>query len=309
MKIRCAVVAVAVLFVGMSSQAADDVPMKRGEKYVSKVPLAAMKFENVSAWNGNASYSADIDAASGGVRVNGSDQWLAAGFPTTTVLTVRKIRNDRGTGRFEVELSGDGYGTAAETFRFTNVAEAARVWPDLFVPAANASDIKAFRDAAFAALAKSTFTGPLANIPADKQIAILATAQDAKVVSIKPEMYKEKAYLGVNLGSDGYVYNTIQVKQPQRIAKALSRTVFPALKQINKTLGKCPDSMAGVKFSILTSYKNFVSEGDAGDDVIQMYVPCQSMAQFADADITSQALVNASVVIVNDNRVDVTLSE
>jgi hypothetical protein len=41
---------------------------------------------------------------------------------------------------------------------------------------------------------------------------------------------------------------------------------------------------------------------------VEIYTPSADIKRFADADITSQALIDLSVVIVNSNRVEVRFS-
>ena len=56
-------------------------------------------------------------------------------------------------------------------------------------------------------------------------------------------------------------------------------------------------------------FKNFLREYERGSDAVQAFIPCETLQKFVDADISSQALINASVVLVNDDRTDVTLSQ
>jgi hypothetical protein len=64
----------------------------------------------------------------------------------------------------------------------------------------------------------------------------------------------------------------------------------------------------GVKISEKILYRNFVSETAAKSDTLQVYAPLGAIKQFSSADITSQQFVDQCIVIVNDNRVQVSLS-
>jgi hypothetical protein len=63
----------------------------------------------------------------------------------------------------------------------------------------------------------------------------------------------------------------------------------------------------GVKFTAHIAYRDFLNETVAHDDVLEIYLPLDLCSKFAEADITSQQLVDGSVVILNGNRIQTSL--
>lgn len=64
----------------------------------------------------------------------------------------------------------------------------------------------------------------------------------------------------------------------------------------------------GVEFAVRIYFRNFVSESIPTFDSLELYVLLGLARKFADADVTSQQLIDGSVVILNGNRVPVSLT-
>ena len=297
------------LAVSISAASLAAEPIARGQKYVLRVPLNAMQFESVSAWSGGALYVANVELTETGIKVNGDANWLGKGFPDDKTLTVKKLRDDRKTGKYEVELGSDKFGDPALKLRFPSLTVAAQAIPQLLIEPTKSDEIAAWREAAWSELAKATFTESLASLPADKQRSILEALRGVNVSRVSVETFKEKPYLSVNFGSGDYVYNTLQMNRTERVARRTSE-ILGTLKSLYRALGKCPEQLHGVKVSYSAQFKNFVREyEESGIDSVDAYIPCELLAKFQDADITSQALINGSVIIVNGDRVEVALTQ
>ena len=80
-------------------------PLARGQKYVLRIPLEALTLETVSVWSGSAVHVGVIEQSGADVAVNGSTTWLGQGFPLEKPFTIRKLRTDRKSGLYEVELA------------------------------------------------------------------------------------------------------------------------------------------------------------------------------------------------------------
>jgi hypothetical protein len=122
------------------------------------------------------------------------------------------------------------------------------------------------------------------------------------------EIYKDKSYLSVDLGAGDYVYNTLQMNQTERVARRMADAIG-SVKSLYRAVGTCPEGVHGIKVTFLASYKNFLREYERGADNVQAYFPCELIAKFQEADITSQALVTGSVVIVDGDRIEVSLTQ
>lgn len=64
----------------------------------------------------------------------------------------------------------------------------------------------------------------------------------------------------------------------------------------------------GLSVSLDIPYRSFLDDDTRiSYDLLRLYVPNDEIKRFAEYEITSQGLVDASIIIVNDNRVAVTL--
>jgi hypothetical protein len=67
------------------------------------------------------------------------------------------------------------------------------------------------------------------------------------------------------------------------------------------------DSADGLAFSIVIPAYNFVTGGENKTDILRVYLPLAEMKRFMDSDITSQKLLESSVVLLNGDRVEAKL--
>jgi hypothetical protein len=81
------------------------------------------------------------------------------------------------------------------------------------------------------------------------------------------------------------------MNQTKRVSQRMS-DVLGVIKSFDKAAGGCPEGLDGIKAEAQAAYRDFVTNkyGIDGVDEIQAYVPCSLIHQFAEADITSQAL-------------------
>lgn len=306
MKSKHLVGAVLLLAFGLSVHA--QTALVRGKKYVLRAPLTALTFEGSSLWNGAITYAATVEQAGDTATINAASDWLAKGYPDDQQLTLKKTRTDKKSGLYEIELGSDTGNTVK--LRFANEQTAATLAPRLLIDASDAAEVKRSRENAYAEIAKSVFGGTLATVPAERQAAILAAVRKVSKQPPTIEKYKDKQYLGVGIGGGDYVYNTLQMNRSERVARRMA-DVLGSVKALHKDMGGCTDGIDGIKIDGQAAYRNFVASkyGADGVDQIAAYVPCSLIEQFANADITSQALVNGSVILVDGDRVEVTLNQ
>ena len=127
--------------------------------------------------------------------------------------------------------------------------------------------------------------------------------------AIGSETYKSRFYMVFRaLGSE--VYNTIQLNQPARVARAIEKDVLAAMRMAYKA----PAGVSGIdgfKIELRVGHKNFVTEQYLNPyyDDLHIYATNEVIKRFAEDDITSQQFINHSIVLVNGNRVDVSLTQ
>ncbi len=90
---------------------------------------------------------------------------------------------------------------------------------------------KAYLDETYDYMARSSFTGPLAEMPQEIKKTVVqfahATANGTKVGDAE---YKDQAYLAVDLGSHNEVFNSLQLNRSQRVARIVDDRLLDVLK-------------------------------------------------------------------------------
>jgi hypothetical protein len=289
--------AAAVLLACPTLHAADAV-LSEGQQVALKLPAKYMDF-SVSKW-GRASMTAEIaPGGPSGVTVNGDPDWQSSGFPSLAVYLVAKVKG----GEVELKTPSD----LKLKLKFTG-GGAPTMFPKVVVPV---TEREAYRREMYTMLAAKHFTGPLATLPEEKKMSLLAFADNtAKSTTIGSATYKEKQYLVVNLGSTDVVYNDLKLNQAARLATVMNERVLTLLKGFAAPVSDVGE-IHGLKIEYSIGHRDFLNTtaGMEKYDRFELYAPSDAIKKFAEADITSQQLLDGSVAIVNDNRVQVSLSE
>jgi hypothetical protein len=145
----------------------------------------------------------------------------------------------------------------------------------------------------------------LSELPKTSKISLLEEV-NYNASAIWTELFKDKSYIGF-LYSDDVKYNTNRVNQAERIARTIQK-YLPAVKRIGKQLLTTKE-IYGIELKVKIAYSNFVDKSPTEYETLQYYVPLDGLKLFIDADITDQELIDKSVVLLNDNRVKVNLSQ
>lgn len=100
-------------------------------------------------------------------------------------------------------------------------------------------------------------------------------------------------------------FNTLRTSQDERVAQVLRETVLPAAKEFlsNADVGV----VGGLAFHISIPAYNFVTGNEMKFDDLLVYFKLDELKSFAASDITSQKLVDSSVVLLNEDRTEVRL--
>lgn len=279
----------------------------RGQKYLIRIPETALKLESWNLYNPSRTYVGTIDETAGAITVNGDGNWLNRVFPNDKPFILQKVRTDRQTGQHELQFEGEN---RTLKLRFVNEAAAASLAPHILVPSARPDEVAAYIAAADAAITSKVFSGPLASIPADRQQALLNAIRSITRIVPGAEEYKGKGYLVLRLGDGDNVYNSLKVNKTQRVSRRMTE-VLSTIKAFHKAAGPCSEGIDGIKADARAAYRDF-SDGyspDHSSDEIEAYLPCSLIHQFAEDDITSQAFVNGSVILVGGDRVEVVLNQ
>lgn len=65
------------------------------------------------------------------------------------------------------------------------------------------------------------------------------------------------------------------------------------------------NSLAGIKLTIEVLHKDFLNESVPDSDDVSIYAPTAAISKFTAAEITNQQFIDACVVMVNGNRIEV----
>jgi hypothetical protein len=164
---------------------------------------------------------------------------------------------------------------------------------------------KDFLDNVFSVQQTKIFTGPMAALSDRAKLALMnmaCTGPDA----FGAEEYKGKSYFAITLGSDSQVYNSNVINSSARVAKVINERIIGRVKTFRTPAGEA--GIDGLKFSVAISFRNFVNEPKTRNDQLDVYLPLDLCAKFLEADITSQHLIDGSIVLLNGNRIQIPLS-
>jgi hypothetical protein len=154
------------------------------------------------------------------------------------------------------------------------------------------------------------FAKELAAVPEERRSGLVAAIRKVGAGEVAPLTYRDSLYLSLYLGPHGNVFNTIQMNRTQRVARVTTEQLIPALRAMERGLAGA-EAVQGVALQVGIAYKNFLNpdNGEAGLDLVEILVPRAELAKLANDEVTSQQLVNAGVVRLNGNRIEVDLSQ
>lgn len=261
-------------------------------------------FQRWNAWNGRTSYSAEIGkSGDGDLTINGESNWRYKGWAWMQQLILKKVSRENKktvvelrTGNANVKLFlgseiTDINAALKEILFVGNV--------DLFM------DSKYYKTEILDLFLPNIFYGKLADIPLKTQLNLIEAAKfDHK--AIDGETFKGKFYLVIR-GDDDIQYNTIQINQAERTSKTVEKI-------INFGISKMPDiintqSIDGIKVEMKVFFRDFLRQTLPDSENTNAYFLFDDLKQFKEADITNQQLVDKSFVLVNGNRVQVSLTQ
>jgi hypothetical protein len=279
-----------------------DVP--KGATVVVKAPLRFWHPEAVSFSTGTPIFSVDAG-------ILAKQDWETAGLPYFGEFVVTKVFewNPRYKapglpGRFtEVELRNKDRWVK---LRFQPGSDIARGFRDLTFTG-TWSDFEAsdyFKSVVFGKVGAKIFSGTLAKVPERTRLTLLRIAGTG-LADVSSGSYKDKLYVKFDFPLGGTVYNSIKLNQGARVATVINSRLA-MLKELAVLAADA--GVDGVKISEMIRHENFASGAEFGHDNLELYAPLPAIKQLHSADITSQQFIDQCIVIVNGDRVQVSLS-
>jgi hypothetical protein len=286
---------------GFNAAAHDPAALSKGRSVALKVPPAILKYDANSMMRGVTIMAAGVSAPTPSMlAVENNLDWQTAGFPSQYQFKLEKVTKKKEFT--EVELRAT---TLWVKLRFeSRISNVGAAFNALVVPNAEAYMPEAYR-----ILAAKFFTGPLQAIPPMKQVDLVRFAHiTADGTTMRSETYKENLYLVVDLGRDTSVYNDLKFSQATLIAHVLNERLLKTLKAFAEPV-KDIQALHGLKLEFEIPHYSFVDTAASAEYYkLQLYAPAEQIRKFSEADITNQEFISNCVVIVDDNRVQVSLT-
>ena len=313
--VLCVSVLLVIVFPGASS--AQSVDIQKGQTVVVKIPFSYWEKNSVGAAGGPPIYSIPINHT-----FLSDEVWSKSEFPQVAEFKMEKTKS-KGS-YFEVEVRN------LEVFlklRFAKDITDINSVLDKVLWVGSTSD---FLDSGYFAKVLASMEGVVfgdsASVLSPEQKYLLLSAANFENGGLSTEKYKGRTYMVRSLGvfSDEHagtieplndnetVFNSIQINQYGRIARVMNQTCFLVTKKFGLALGKMDDF--GLKIEVNILYRNFgddtrFEEAPTYEDVLEIYMSSANISLFIDDEITTQELIDQSVVKVNGNRISVYLAQ
>ena len=232
--------------------------------------------------------------------------WRRRGDPYCGDFTLTKITEYEPLGKLRYTVVELRNATLYLNLRFPPGADIKTDFQKVVIPGdwQSFQSSKDFHDNVFAPEARGIFAGQLSGLPEPMKLSLFVTACSCRG-NLGTMMFKGNTYLAVALDDDGVVYDSIHLNQSARIAKVINDRLLGDIRAFQgvANLG----GIDGVEFTVRIYFKNFTNETLRASDSLEIYVPLGLASKFANEDITSQQLMDGSVLILNGNRLHVSL--
>ena len=290
---------VSVLLLLLAAPASAQIDARKGESFTLLVPWSVLYDDGYCAscngWSGAPILSADITP----------ETVLGAEFPALMELRFEKTNLEREYIEAELRNSGVAVKLRFYTDRSSVQGEFHRA---LSAGDANSQDTESRLAEIYGRMATAVFQGPLDLVSLDLQVGLLRYAhRSLGGASLGHATFRRSDYLVVDLGRDANIYNTLQLNQSQRVGRILNDRLLGPLKEASAALDAT--GLAGVRLELLIPHRDFLSDSLADEDKLILYALASDAQAFADFEITNQEFIDACVIIVNDNRIEVRLTD
>ncbi len=295
------------------------VDAQKGAIVTLKLSQSLLGVPKVSRWNLNLSSKVSINPGVGeGVLVNSRSDWQESGWLLMVGFSLSKV--SAGKASTEVQLKKETLKTFANGFRRNEtwtISLKFMMAPELvnkaFHKVAFVGEPSAFeRDSYYQneladRLLPKIFVGKLSDLTREQQLRIVRAA-DYEADAVRLDEYKGHWFIRFTVEGES-VYNTLQLGQTARVARVAQDYLLSALKAKSALLAGIP-GIDGIRLDMKIAYKDFVERFAAEQyDELAIYSVLDDVKRFAEAEITNQELLDRSVVIVNGNRVKVSLEQ
>jgi hypothetical protein len=277
--------------------------LHKDERVAIRVPVAA--FGGIEA--GYRQWAANVSVSDSTITINDSTDWASLGFAPQYSLRVAELKVDTKKSILRIKLDREH---GPDLHLLVPLADTAFVIPRLFAPAADSAVVHA---ESYAAVSWRVFGDDTVSIPPPVRNRLLEIADSLhQGDTVRVVKLRGKPYLQFRAPESAFVYNENQTSEPQRQSGVLNEVAFPIVRLLAGTDSTLPNSF-GFGIIIILKSKDLSGQyswlNSTSRDQLTLYVLADVASRFAAAEITSQELVDQSVVMVRGNRIKVDLTK
>lgn len=276
--------------------------VKEGTSVVLRFAPEFLGFQRVSGHTLRTSYLANVSkTADGTLAINGNAQWQDANWPFLRNMKLAKVDKQRDFVEVELRDAGQNF-----KVRFDNsVGDLDSAFRQLaFIGTLDQFVASEDYRVATGRLLSNTFTGPLASIPYDKQVAMVKDL-GYSVRAISGETYQRKFYLGLSFAAPFYDYNLYN-----RITARSARMKEIAHATATSFLLEGYPKIHGIKWHVQIRYGHqyeLTGYRESASELMTVYVPFDLARSYAADEITEQQFVSKLKPVVDGNPVKITV--
>ena len=231
------------------------------------------------------------------ITVNGDPLWRSAGFPSQTAYKIDQVKREGEL--MKVRLTAKRW-LPIELILYGD--------PTLYREVLARPDQSAqVRSEAYQWIGERLFIGEAAGMPPASREQLLAFAESEGVVpKVTLSTFQGIAFLGIDLGLDSMVYNSLRLDAAERAGVVISKLMLDRVGRF-APLGEAT-GIGGVKLTIEAPFQDFGQRSRIEQNLLQVYVLSSIASRFVSAEITGQEMIDSSVVLIDGNPTKVVLS-
>jgi len=244
---------------------------------------------------------AEIALSSGRLAIDGDTSWASTFVPRAAPWVVTSSREDRKKQTARLRITSSGRITRVLNLEISGWAPERR--GEVFL---QRSGLQSAIDSAVENAADNLFRGLLSEIPREQQRALVLFASAASDVEYGVETYRDSLWFRVSSGETSDSYNDGQLNTNAILARVFDGQLL-SLAKVFAAAAKDVAPLEGLKLEVQVLHRMFGQTAANTRSLLEVYFPSALIQKFTNQDITSQDLLDGSVVIYDGNRVRVNL--
>ena len=270
-----------------------------GHAYTVLIPRPLIRMQT-SSFSGLTVGTIVLETNVSGTTVGGQRDWRSKGLPFAQKMNVvvskkKRIELRKGTLSLVIRLRGKW-----------NSAEIDNAWNEVLVegyPASSEAQ-RRLRHQISGYLASFSESADEEKSKANVDLLLWFTT-NSQAQSATEFSHKDSRVLAVTIPEGNQYYNSLQLNKRARVASVLSKRLLPLARLSANAMS---DGRELFMLATRIPYKNFLRELDLFQyDQVALIVEPSLARKFADAEITDQAFLNGSILLVDSSRTEISL--